>query len=173
MSRLVFQRSLLAGMLAATMISSAGAQVGVIRAPSPQPVFDYQPRKIIINPHPGSGPPLPMRHDAQPVRRIPAQNGYVRLQAPLYPVPRPNIPYQVGSTFNTNQAFAPYEMLYPHSYRALYPPYYYEVNGRWYSILGHMTNHEYWKLRGTSVQVDYCSRIPLMSRFRNPLLWFD
>ena len=45
----------------------------------------------------------------------------------MYPTPLPNIPYQVGATVLTNQALYPHEMLYAHTYRALYPPYYYEV----------------------------------------------
>lgn len=50
---------------------------------------------------------------------------YPPIQAPLYPCPKPNIPYETGRTVITNPALAPHEMLYPHRYRALYPPYYY------------------------------------------------
>ncbi|MFN5299080.1 MAG: hypothetical protein ACK5HA_12310 [Planctomycetaceae bacterium] len=48
------------------------------------------------------------------------------IQAPLYPSPRPDIPAEVGWTVISNQALAPHEMLYAHSYRAIYPPYYYK-----------------------------------------------
>lgn len=44
----------------------------------------------------------------------------------LYPSPRPDIPAEVGWTLVTNPAFHPYEMTYAHSYRAMYPPYYYK-----------------------------------------------
>jgi hypothetical protein len=50
---------------------------------------------------------------------------YPQIQAPLYPCPKPNIPYETGRTVITNPALAPHEMLYAHRYRALYPPYYY------------------------------------------------
>jgi len=186
MSRFVIRMALFAGVVSVTAavpaygqagrvrISDAPSRRSVIRAQSPQPAYFSQPKKIIINPDQRNGPPKPMNApQGRPVSRIPAQDGYVRLGAPMNPVPRPDIPYQVGSTFSTNQAFSPHEMLYPHSYRAMYPPYFYQVRGQWYSILGHMTNHEFWELKGTQVDVDYCSRIPLMSRFQNPILWFE
>jgi hypothetical protein len=50
---------------------------------------------------------------------------YPPIQAPLYPSPRPDVPREVGWTLITSPALAPHEMLYPHTYRALYPPYYY------------------------------------------------
>jgi hypothetical protein len=48
------------------------------------------------------------------------------INSSLYPCPRPDVPYEVGATLITNQAFYPHEMLYCHQYRALYPPYFYE-----------------------------------------------
>ena len=69
--------------------------------------------------------PTPQPIDAgvgvMPPQAVPQQPGYVQLGAPLYPSPRPNIPIWTGSTMITNQAFAPHEMLYPHTYRAMYP----------------------------------------------------
>lgn len=56
---------------------------------------------------------------------------YPNLDASLYPCPRPNIPAYVGGTQITNSAFYPHEMLYPHRYRALYPPFYYKVKWRY------------------------------------------
>ena len=55
-----------------------------------------------------------------------APAAYPQLDASLYPCPRPDIPYEVGSTVITNPALAPHEMLYPHEYRTVYPPYYYK-----------------------------------------------
>lgn len=190
MSQFILRTIWMAGVVTGLSVISAHAQVRisdgklspslrqatyrpVIRGQSPQPVYFAGPKKIIINPQQGGGPPVPMTTPAPKVTRIPAQNGYVRLDAPLYPVPRPNIPWQVGSTFSTNQVLAPHEMLYPHSYRALYPPFYYHVHGDWHALLGHMTTNEYWELKGTEVQVDYCSRVPLLSLFRNPFLLLD
>ena len=51
---------------------------------------------------------------------------YPTINSSLYPCPRPDIPYEVGQTYITNQAFYPHEMLYAHRYRAIYPPYFYE-----------------------------------------------
>jgi hypothetical protein len=91
--------------------------------------------------------------------------GYPFTNAPMYPTPLPNIPYQVGATVLTNQAFDPHEMLYAHTYRALYPPYFYEVHGGWKVMPWGVTNVEHWKLRGTLVTVKYHSSIKLFSGF--------
>ena len=121
------------------------------------------PKKIVIDPNQRSGAPKAMPNGAAKYGS-PEQAGYVQLSAPLYPVPRPNIPYQVGATYITNQAFAPHEMLYPHSYRAFYPPYFYRSRGM--TIFG--KTHEVWELEGTEVQIEYRSSVPFFSRFRNP-----
>ena len=88
------------------------------------------------------------------------QQGYVRLGAPLYPSPRPNIPIWTGSTMITNQALAPHEMLYPHTYRAIYPPFYHRVKGGWILTPLGVRSHEKWELQGTKVQVNYRSTYP-------------
>ncbi len=90
----------------------------------------------------------------------PQQQGYVRLGAPMYPSPRPNIPIWTGSTMITNQAFAPQEMLYPHTYRAMYPPFYHRVKGGWLLTPLGVRSHERWELQGTMVQVKYRSSYP-------------
>lgn len=90
----------------------------------------------------------------------PQQPGYVHLGAPLYPSPRPNIPIWTGSTMITNQAFAPHEMLYPHTYRATYPPFYHRVKGGWILTPFGIRSHERWELQGTQVQVKYRSQYP-------------
>ncbi len=106
--------------------------------------------------------PQPINADAglMAPQAAPQQPGYVHLGAPLYPSPRPNIPIWVGSTMITNQAFAPHEMLYPHTYRATYPPYYHRVKGGWILTPFGIRSHERWELQGTQVQVKYRSSYP-------------
>ncbi len=94
--------------------------------------------------------------------------GYPSLNAPMYPCPLPYIPYQTGGTFITNQAFDPHEMLYPHTYRSLYPPYYYEVSGGWKLFPWGVGQTERWKLRGTYVSVKYKSGWGLFSGWCPP-----
>lgn len=86
--------------------------------------------------------------------------GYVRLGASMYPTPRPNIPIWTGATMITNQALAPQEMLYPHTYRAIYPPYYHRVKGGWLLTPLGVRSHERWQLQGTMVEVKYRSSYP-------------
>lgn len=110
-----------------------------------------QPAPMAINPEAYATPQVP-----------PAQQpGYVRLGAPLYPCPRPNIPIWTGSTMITNQAFAPHEMLYPHTYRAIYPPFYHRVKGGWIWTPFGIRSHERWELQGTQVEVQYRTRPPI------------
>lgn len=90
------------------------------------------------------------------------QHGYVRLNAPMYPSPRPNIPIWTGGTMITNQALAPHEFLYPHTYRAMYPPFYHRVKGKYMWTPFGMRSHEKWELQGTMVQVKYRSSWPLI-----------
>lgn len=101
--------------------------------------------------HAQASAPIP-----QPIQ----QPGYVRLGAPMYPTPRPNIPVWTGSTVITNQALAPHEMLYPHTYRAIYPPFYHRVKGGWILTPFGVRSHEKWELQGTMVQVKYRSSYP-------------
>jgi hypothetical protein len=88
----------------------------------------------------------------------------------MYPCPLPYIPYQVGGTLVTNQAFDPHEMLYPHTYRSLYPPYYYEVSGGWKVFPWGVGQSETWRLRGTYVSVKYHSSWGLFSGWCPPAL---
>ena len=115
-------------------------QVGLMQGPAPQPIDA------------GVGLMAP--------QVIPQQPGYVQLGAPLYPSPRPNIPIWSGSTMITNQAFAPHEMLYPHTYRATYPPFYHRVKGGWILTPFGIRSHERWEMQGTQVQVKYRSQYP-------------
>jgi hypothetical protein len=96
--------------------------------------------------------------------------GYPYLNAPMYPCPLPYIPYQVGGTLVTNQAFDPHEMLYPHTYRSLYPPYYYEVTGGWKVFPWGVGQSERWRLRGTYVSVKYHSSWGLFSGWCPPAI---
>jgi len=94
---------------------------------------------------------------------------YPRLNAPLYPSPVQYTPAWSGTTIITNQAFAPHEMLYPHKYRAMYPPFYYKVTGGWVVTPKGVKQHEKWKLEGTEVKVNYnASRNPLSKFFHPP-----
>ena len=97
-----------------------------------------------------------------------AAPGYPYLHAPLYPSPEPNVPYQTGLTLVTNQALAPHEMLYPHEYKALYPPYYYRVKGSWVVTPWGVWSHDRWKLQGTEVEVEYRSHYSPFSLFVPP-----
>jgi hypothetical protein len=98
---------------------------------------------------------------ATPMAPPAQQPGYVRLGAPLYPSPRPNIPIWSGATMITTPAFAPHEMLYPHTYRAMYPPFYHRVKGGWFVTPFGVRSHERWELQGTQVEVKYRSQPPL------------
>lgn len=101
------------------------------------------------------------------------QNGtgaYPQLGASLYPAPRPGIPHQIGGTAIMNPAFHPHEYLYPHRYRALYPPYYYKVNGGWIVTPFGVWSHEDWHLKGTQVDVQYKSHISPFSGFHKPVI---
>jgi hypothetical protein len=56
-------------------------------------------------------------------------------------------------------------MLYPHSYKALYGPFSYKVQGDWVVTPFGVWSTEHWKLQGTEVSVKYKSRIPLSAGF--------
>lgn len=98
------------------------------------------------------------------------QYGYVKLNAPMYPSPRPNIPIWTGSTVITNQALAPHEMLYPHTYRAMYPPFYHRVKGKYFWTPFGMRTHESWQLQGTMVEVKYRSKWPKFGGPHKPVI---
>lgn len=101
----------------------------------------------------------------QPVPQHIVHEGYPQLNAPLYPSPVQQVPHQIGGTVVTNPAFAPHEMLYPHTYRALYPPFYHKVRGTWFVWPWGVETREQWKLQGTEVKVEYRSSRPFLSGF--------
>ena len=102
-------------------------------------------------------PPMPQR--------------YPQMHAPMYPTPVPNVPVSVGGTMITNQAFAPQEMLYPHEYKSLYPPFYHKVSGKWWWTPCGIESHDKWELQGTEVKVKYRSSFAPFSGFAPPLCW--
>ncbi|MCH2203475.1 MAG: hypothetical protein MK102_16030 [Fuerstiella sp.] len=87
----------------------------------------------------------------------------------LYPSPVPGIPQQMGGTAVSNQFLNPHEMLYPHHYRAMYPPYFYKVNGKYMVTPFGVWSHEDWNLQGTVVDVKYKSSISPFAMFQAPL----
>jgi hypothetical protein len=96
---------------------------------------------------------------------VPIHECYPQTGAALYPSPIPNVPYQVGSTLHTNQAFYPHEMLYPHRYTAMYPPFYYVVRGGWIVTPWGVRSSDQWHLEGTRVDVKYKAKYGLFSGF--------
>ncbi|MFP6766697.1 MAG: hypothetical protein VB859_00915 [Planctomycetaceae bacterium] len=125
----------------------------------------------------------PIRRVSRRVPKVPADQppkapsaaGIVRLNSPLYPAPRQNIPHQVGGVVITNPALAPHEMLYEHEYRALYPPFYYRVKGSWMWTPFGIESHDKWELVGTEVRVRYESEQGLIRRLGNIIVrpFFD
>lgn len=93
---------------------------------------------------------------------------YPRLNAPLYPSPVQYTQPWSGVSIVTNQALAPHEMLYPHQYRAMYAPFFYEVKGHWIVTPKGVQQGEIWKLKGTEVKVNYKSHHGLFTRFFFP-----
>lgn len=151
MPRTLIRAAVVTVLASAAAISSAKAQDQALPAiPATQP-----PVPVVAGPQ-----TLPLTYLQQP--------GYVYLNAPLYPSPQPFVPQEVGSTVITNQAFSPHEMLYSHRYHAMYPPFYYKVNGRWLVTRDGMLNRETWKLQGTDVKVKYHSHISPFALFCPP-----
>jgi len=97
-----------------------------------------------------------------------SQGRYPQTGAALYPSPIPGIPQQMGGAAIMNQAFHPHEMLYPHEYHAMYPPYYYKVNGGFMVTPFGVWSHEDWNLQGTRVDVRYKSHISPFTLFHPP-----
>lgn len=173
----VFLRTAIAGAVLAISALTAQAQAipprGLQQGPTPvlAPVGS-QPRPIARTaavdpaPVPVTGQPLPVPANFPPHQR----GAYPYLHAPMYPTPQPNIPYQVGQTVITNQAFYPQEMLYRHEYDAMYAPFYYQVHGYWMLMPWGVVTVEDWELQGTEVEVEYRPHIPLRSMFVRPYL---
>lgn len=149
--------------LAALMIPSVRAQdqgYGPYAGPAMSPSQSQQVAYYQNGPTGPAPTPIDANLNQGPAAVPIQQPGYVRLGAPMYPTPRPNIPIWTGSTVITNQAFAPQEMLYPHTYRAIYPPFYHRVKGGWIVTPLGVRSHEKWELQGTMVEVKYRSSYP-------------
>ncbi|MBS0203944.1 MAG: hypothetical protein JSS49_13650 [Planctomycetes bacterium] len=137
--------------------------------PSAQPTSSYEPvspqTAIFRQTADGAAQtaPMPVNPEAYAVpQQVPgSQPGYVRLGAPMYPSPRPNIPIWSGATMITSPALAPHEMLYPHTYRSTNAPFYHRVKGGWILTPFGVRSHEKWELQGTQVTVKYRSQPPL------------
>ena len=140
-----------------------GAVQAQIRTDSPVLVF---PQQRTVS-HPVAARPRSVPRPAVVLRQKPDQPP--RSRAPLYPAPMQNIPLQVGATIIGKPALAPHEMLYPHQYRSLYPPFYYRVVGSWIWTPFGIESHEKWILQGTDVRVKYRSRVPVWASFVPPL----
>lgn len=109
-----------------------------------------------------------MRYDpvsANSMAQVAGNGCYAPIDAPLYPCPRPDVPQEVGRVIITSPALSPHEMLYPHRYRALYPPYYYK-NCHGLSCLPFIPKP---CLKGTEVTVKYKSSYGLFSGFYAPV----
>jgi hypothetical protein len=116
-------------------------------------------RTVPVNHHP------PRVTANRPIAGTPTHDCYPQTGAALYPSPVPYVPYQVGATLHTNQAFYPHEMLYPHRYTAMYPPFYYVVTGGWIVTPWGVRSNDVWHLEGTRVDVKYKSNHGLFSGF--------
>ena len=146
MSRNLWQAMAGTVVLATLMMPSARAQDASPRFIGAQPVSNIHQ------------PPVPLQPTVPaPAAVVGGQAGYVHLSAPLYPSPKPTVPIWAGATFIPTPALAPHEMLYPHTYRAMYPPYYHRVTGKYFMTPFGMRTHEDWELQGTLVEVKYRS----------------
>ena len=144
-----------AAMLAVSLMNVASAQDSVVPAGH---FGAYQPAQNVTVDSP-----------AQPGTYVPGGQ-YPQLNAPLYPSPVQYTPPWNGGTIITNQALAPHEMLYPHTYHAMYPPFYHKVKGGWFWTPFGFRQHEHWELQGTEVTVKYRSHYPLFGGFHPPAI---
>lgn len=150
-------RTLLRAAVVTVLASAAAISSAFAQTPLP-PGYGMSQPPMPVQGGPGQLPPTYLY-----------QPGYPYLNAPLYPSPQPFVPPEVGSTVITNQALSPHEMLYPHKYHAMYPPFYYKVSGRWVTGGNGMINRENWKLQGTQVKVKYHGHISPFALFAPPV----
>lgn len=148
--------------------SAAGVAPGPVGATDAQPIQTpaARPNTMPQPPSPLTGPGvMPPSHLVQP--------GYPYLNAPLYPGPVQHVPPQMGRTVITNQALSPHEMLYAHTYKAMYPPFYHKVKGHWVVGPSGICWREDWYLQGTEVKVKYNSHISPFAFFHPPVEMFS
>lgn len=151
-----------------TTVWMAAFVVNVSLAQSPA-----QPALLPTQVNAAAARPVSGQTEAPMMAAIQPQPGQAIAQYPytgaaMYPSPVPHVPYQVGGTMITNQAFNPHEMLYPHQYKALYPPFYYKVRGGWTVTPWGVRSYDVWKLEGTMVKVKYKPRYSMFSGFVAP-----
>jgi len=148
----------------------AAVTAGTLRADDPQLVTppEVEAEAIIVDGHDPAAMPAPGAFGYAPNPYVGPQGQYPHLDAPLYPGPHQNVPSYASGVMITNQAFAPHEMMYPHSYHAMYPPFYHKVKGSWHWTPKGMRQHEEWKLEGTEVIVNYRSKYRAFSGFVAP-----
>jgi hypothetical protein len=137
------------------------------QAPMPTYLVSQGPYWNVSNP---GAPAGPQYVGSAPMTPQSGGGMYPQTGAALYPAPHPGIPHQVGGTATINQAFQPHEYLYPHRYKALYPPYYYRVNGGWMVTPFGVWSREDWHLQGTQVDVRYKSHISPFAHFVPPVI---
>ena len=134
--------------------------------PTPDPISYSTPVRSVSNPvaQPAAQP------GAQYSSPMPASygGGYPQTGAPLYPSPTPGVPTYVGGTYITSHALSPHEMLYPHTYRSMYGPFYWKVKGKWVVTPFGVRSHDRWELQGTEVTVKYRDHYKLFSGFHPP-----
>jgi hypothetical protein len=147
---------------------SARPQVAVVANSNSRPGGARQ--DVVPAPTPDPGPIAGPVYSTQNGQTSYAPTGYPQTGAALYPAPVPGIPHQMGGTVIMNPALQPHEMLYGHEYRALYPPYYYQVHGEWLVTPFGVWSQEHWKLKGTEVNVRYRTSISPFSLFTPPAL---
>jgi hypothetical protein len=128
-----------------------------------------EPTPVLPAPAPLTGGAHPDAYAAAGYGAAAGAGRYPVLNAPLYPSPVQYVPAWSGGTIITNQALAPHEMLYPHAYHAMYPPFYYRVRGFWFLTPFGVRQHEQWKLEGTHVKVKYRDHYRPFSQFHPPV----
>lgn len=174
MSRSQIMQTVIAVWLVAFVLNGAEAQLPKIIPTGQQQAVQYtggvQPNLLPAHPvHHGAMMTSQQQAVAVPQSLQPAPgqmiNAYPQTGAPLYPSPVPNVPYQIGGTLHTNQAFYPHEMLYPHRYQAMYPPFHYVVKGGWIVTPWGVRSNDVWHLTGTKVDVKYKSKFGILSGF--------
>jgi hypothetical protein len=148
-------KALVVGTLA-ILLGTLITQAAVAQQPPAYPYYAAQPA------------PVPAPVPAAVPQITPNPMVYPRLNAPLYPSPVQYAPPWSGVSIVTNQVLAPHEMLYPHKYRAMYGPFFYEVKGHWIVTPTGVKQGEIWKLKGTEVKVNYKSHHGLFTKFFFP-----
>lgn len=154
-------RKKLFGAMTAVWMTAFVVSVGQAQSPGRPALLPSQARSYPTIPV-GAESPAPNALQPLPGQAI---QQYPHTGAGMYPSPVPHVPHQVGGTMITNQALAPHEMLYPHRYKALYPPFYYQVKGGWYLTPWGVRSYDTWKLQGTMVKVNYKSHYAPFSGF--------